>query len=69
MNINHLIAEYVGLLYEHGNVPEFISNERLHEILADVRHDPVLIDHHASVLFPKQPKHRLAFRRAIRSML
>lgn len=46
-----------------------LTTEQIQEILADVKHDPILIDHHASKLFPKSPEDRLNFRKAIRTMI
>ena len=46
-----------------------IAPDQLSEILADVRRDAILIDHHAMRLFPKSPQDRLEFRRRIRAML
>ena len=48
---------------------EELTPDQLSEILADVRHDAILIDHHAMRLFPKSPEDRLEFRRRIRTML
>ncbi len=47
-------------------IKSILTSEQIDEILADVRHDPILIDHHASKLFPNSPEDRLRFRRAIR---
>ena len=46
-----------------------LTSEQIQEILADIRFDPILIDHHASRLFPKSPEDRLKFRRTIRALL
>lgn len=46
-----------------------LTPEQLAEIIADVRYDAILIDHHASKLFPKSPEDRLRFRREIRGLL
>lgn len=46
-----------------------LTAEQITEIIADIRFDAILIDHHASRLFPKSPDDRLKFRRAIREMM
>jgi len=46
-----------------------LTAEQIQEILADVRYDPILIDHHAARLFPKSPGDRLKFRQSIRKLL
>lgn len=46
-----------------------LTPEQLAEILADVRYDAILIDHHASKLFPKSPEDRLKFRREVRELM
>lgn len=52
-----------------ADLTDTLTDEQLSEILADVKHDPILIDHHASKLFPKSPEDRLNFRKAIREII
>lgn len=54
---------------DQDRLRSILTPEQLDEILADIRFDPILIDHHASRLFPKSPEDRLRFRRAIRALL